>query len=118
MLPELERVSSAPLAMTVWPVYVFSPVKVWEPPEIVMPPDPFIFPKKTLDPEDGMPLVMVRVLLPSATDDEPFRLNSDFTEAPLVLADISKTLPLSATLLELAMLPDPDNARVPAEIIV
>ena len=84
--------------------------KVWLPLEMVIaPPLPLTMPLKL-----PVALVIVRVLLPNAVAPVPDRL---ITLVPELVLAISK-LALFVTLLEDAMLPEPDKAKVPALIVV
>ena len=108
----LPRVSVDPLAMLVVPVKVLSPVKVIVPVLVavrLMPPVPLITPP--YEPED---VVSVKVCVPSLTPPVFVRV---LMLAPEEVALMSR-VPLSSTLLEVAMLPLPDKARVPAEMVV
>ena len=75
----------------------------------MLPPVPLILPDRS--PEAA---VMVRVLAPNAVVPVPDKLN---TLAPALVALMSKLL-LLVTPLELAMVPEPDRAKVPSLIVV
>ncbi len=84
--------------------------KVWLPAERMMaPPLPLTMPLKL-----PVALLIVRVLLPNAVVPVPVKL---MTLVPEVVLAISK-LALFVTLLEDAMLPTPDKAKVPALMVV
>ena len=84
--------------------------KVWLPAERMMaPPLPLTMPLKV-----PVALLIVRVLLPNTVVPVPARL---MTLVPEVVLAISK-LALFVTLLEDAMLPEPDKAKVPALMVV
>ena len=84
--------------------------KVWLPAERMMaPPLPLTMPLKM-----PVALVIVRVLLPNAVVPVPVKL---MTLVPEVVLLMSK-LALFVTLLEEAMLPTPDKAKVPALMVV
>ena len=85
------------------------PDSVSVPPVTERPPLPAMMPAKVV-----APLLIVSVLVPSVTAPLP---DNVLIEAPAVVPEISK-VPLSATPLEAAMLPEPLSAKVPAEIVV
>ncbi len=89
---------------------MFAPDSVSVPPASVMPPPPLMAPEKL--PEA---LAKVSVLAPRATLPEPDRV---WTEVPAPDTPEMSNAPLATTPLELAMLPAPDSASVPAVIVV
>ena len=87
-----------------------APERTWLPPEkIILPPVPLMTPARV-----PVAVLIVSTLAPKAVLPEPVRL---LTLAPEVVALMSKIPPL-LTPLELAMLPEPDSARVPELMVV
>ena len=84
-------------------------MKIWVPLEITILPSPLITP-------DKMPVasVMVSVLMPNALVPLPDKV---LTLAPELVALMSKLL-LLITPLEVAIVPSPDKAKVPAVMVV
>src|SRR5471030_2457035 len=95
--------------MIVMPVKLPPPDNVSLPPARIRPPLPEMLPLKV--PEA---LLRVKSTAPSCTAPIPER---DVIDTPPVAAAIEK-LPLSVRLLEAAMLPPPDRARVPNDMVV
>src|SRR5882757_2653691 len=95
--------------MVVIPVKLLLPDRVSLPPARVSPPVPEMLPAKVPD-----ALVKVRLAAPSCTAPTPER---DTIETSPVAAAIEK-VPLSVRLLDAAMLPLPDSASVPDDMVV
>jgi hypothetical protein len=101
--------AKVPAEMVVRPVYELLPERISVPPVTSKPPVPEMEPEK-------VPLALVKDsgCEPNLIVPEPER---EMIEAPPVVAEMSN-VPTSTTLLEAAILPLPDNANVPVEIVV